>query len=170
MTPRTLLALTTLLTVPLFAAPPAEIPAVKPRVISTPPPKAPVKKPRSKPRVDDSENAAPKRRATPPPEPPLSRTEERVAAYMPKVKAALGKRWSESLKPRLTEFSPGSVALIFTLDAEGKVTDVKLGENTSNEPFGRFCEQFVRETVFEAPPARVLTDGRIEVPFTFWIY
>jgi len=92
-----------------------------------------------------------------------------LAAYTPKVKAALSARWAAALTPRMSEFSPGNVNVTFRLDGEGKVTDFAVSANTSNEPFAKFCEQFVRETKFETPPAGALTDGQLEIPFTFTI-
>jgi TonB family protein len=92
-----------------------------------------------------------------------------IAAYMPKVKAALAPRWAAALEPRATEFTRGIVKVTFRLDAEGKVTEFAVVANTSNEAFEKFCEQFVRETPFEAPPAGALTDGQLEIPFTFTI-
>lgn len=92
-----------------------------------------------------------------------------LAAYTPKVKAALAAQWSAAVTPHLAEFSPGNVIAAFKLDADGKVTDFAVTANTSNEPFAKFCEQFVRETKFETPPAGALTDGQLEIPFTFII-
>ena len=92
-----------------------------------------------------------------------------LAAYTPKVKAALAAQWADALTPRMSEFSPGNLIVAFKLDAEGKVTDFAVTANTSNAPFAKFCEQFVRDTKFETPPAGALTDGQLEVPFTFTI-
>jgi TonB family protein len=88
---------------------------------------------------------------------------------MPKVKAALASRWAAALEPRLSEFSTGNMKVTFKLDADGKVLDFAVIANTSNEPFAKFCEQFVRETPFETPPAGALTDGQLEIPFTFTV-
>lgn len=93
-----------------------------------------------------------------------------TSAYLPKVKAALGARWGAAVTQRMSEFSPGSVDVTFKLDADGKVTDFAVKENTSNELFSKFCDQFVRETAFEAPPAGALTEGQLEIPFTFTIH
>jgi TonB family protein len=93
-----------------------------------------------------------------------------VEAYMPKVKAALAARWAEAVTPRMKEFVPGNLSVSFKLDAEGKVTDVTLTANTTNEPFAKFCDQFLRDTKFEPPPAKALADGQLEIPFTFTIY
>lgn len=90
-------------------------------------------------------------------------------SYMPKVKAALARRWAGAVTPRMAEFSQGSVNVAFKLDADGKVTDFAVAANSSNEAFAKFCEQFVRETTFEKPPARALKDGLLEIPFTFTI-
>jgi hypothetical protein len=92
-----------------------------------------------------------------------------LAGYMPKVKAALGGRWAEAVEAHMTEFAHGNLSVTFTLDAEGKVTAFAVVENSSNEAFAKFAEQFVRETAFEAPPAGALTDGTVEIPFTFTI-
>ena len=89
---------------------------------------------------------------------------------MPKVKLAFSSRWNDVVTPLMKDFAPGNVSVVFNLDAEGAVTDFKLTQNTSNEAFGKFCEQFIRETTFEKPPERALTDGQLEIPFTFWIY
>ena len=92
-----------------------------------------------------------------------------AASYMPKVKAVLAKRWAETIAARMADFSTGNLTVAFKLDAEGKVTDFAVAENTSNEAFAKFCEQLVRETIFEKPPAGLLKDGLLEIPFTFTI-
>ncbi len=91
------------------------------------------------------------------------------AAYTPKAKAAMGKRWATELAPHMAEFSQGDLNVIFKLNAEGAVTEFTVLKNTSNEPFAKFCEKFVRETPFEKPSASALTDGLLEIPFTFTI-
>jgi TonB family protein len=89
---------------------------------------------------------------------------------MPKVKAALGKTWATSLQPHAAEFQPGNVSVKFKLDAEGKVTEFAVTENSSNPAFAKFCEEHVRGIQFEPPPVRALEDGVLEIPFTFWLY
>ena len=129
---------------PLFAAP-------KPKVVATPTP-APAGTPKP-----------PARRRPARPVDPL-------AAYMPTVKAAFSLRWGETVTPLLKDFTTGSVSATFKLDAEGQVLDFAVTQNTSNEAFAKFCEQFVRETAFEKPPAKALVDGQVQIPFTFSIY
>ena len=145
----------------LFIAAQFAVPAVaqnevppRPKVISTPEPTAEPKKKRRAP----VKHSAPK---TP---------EQLLAGYMPKVKAALARRWGAAVTARMAEFSPGNLSVNFMLDAEGKVTAVTVASNTSNEPFVKFCDQFVRETKFDPPPAGALADGQVAIPFTFTIY
>ena len=92
-----------------------------------------------------------------------------TAAYIPKVKAALAKRWGDAVAARMSEFSHGDTNVTFKLDATGAVTEFTVVANTSNAAFAKFCEQFVRETKFEKPPALALEDGQLEIPFTFTI-
>lgn len=117
--------------------------------------------------------------ATPRSKPPAKKSADRttsktpeqwIATYMPKVKSALAARWGAAVTARMTEFAPGNLSVNFTLDAEGKVIAVAVTANTSNEPFAKFCDQFVRETKFEAPPSGALKDGQLQIPFTFTIY
>jgi TonB family protein len=107
--------------------------------------------------------ARPPRRRTP-------KAADLLAGYMPSVKAAFSLRWGETITPLLKDFNPGNVSALFKLDADGKVTDFTVTQNTSNEAFAKFCERFVRETAFEKPPEKALVDGQVEIPFTFSIY
>ncbi len=92
-----------------------------------------------------------------------------IAAYTVKAKAAMAATWADALKPRMADFAVGSVTTTFKLDAEGKVAEFAVTANTSNEAFAKFCEEFVRATKFEKPPVGALTEGQLEIPFTFTI-
>ena len=126
-----------------------------------------------RPRVVSTPTPSP-RKNTAKPKPPVKRPvrtpAELVKGYMPSVKAALAARWAGQVTPRMSEFTTGDLSVTFILDAEGKVTGVTVVTNTSNEPFAKFCCQFLRETKFEPPPSRALADGQLEIPFTFTIY
>jgi TonB family protein len=155
----------------LFAAP-----APKPKVVATPTP-APSSKRAARAAAPASPAAAPANPAdapaaatTPKPTPRKRKAADPMAAYMPTVKAAFSLRWGEAVNSLMKDFVPGNVSVLFKLDAEGKVTDFTVTQNTSNEAFAKFCEQFVRETTFEKPPEKALADGTVEIPFTFWIY
>ena len=161
------------------AAKPKSKPKPKPKIAPKPvadpieTPELPVAEPGNNPPPVAPENTPPERPAAPPaPEPPKrSRAAEMtLAAYMPKVKAALGKGWADSIKERAAEFQPGNVSITFKLDDTGKVTEVKTTENSSNAAFGKFCEDYVRGIQFDPPPAKALDQGTLEIPFTFWLY
>ena len=92
-----------------------------------------------------------------------------AANYTPKVKAALAKRWGDAVAEHMSDFSHGDTNVTFKINAEGKVTEFTVIANTSNAAFAKFCEEFVRGTKFEKPPAVALEDGQIEIPFTFTI-
>ncbi len=106
---------------------------------------------------------------SPPKKPAGKSSAQELAAFMPKVKAAMAARWGDAVAARRAEFSAGNVIVTFALDADGKVTEFTVTANTSNEVFAKFCEEFVRGTKFAAPPAGALTGGRIEIPFNFTI-
>lgn len=148
------------------SAPPKTTPATtRPKVLATPPPAKP-----GTPVVAAGTPGAPAAPAAPRKRPVARKPANPAAAYLPKVKAAFALRWAETVQPRMAEFTQGKVSVAFKLDAEGKVAEFAVTENTSNEAFATFCEQFVRETEFEKPPVKALADGLLEIPFTFWIY
>ena len=162
----------------LFASP-----APKPKVVATPtpapatkakPPAKPATKPTPAPTApvapEPKPAAAPEAATTPKPAPRKRKAADPLAAYMPTVKAAFTARWNDAVTPLMKDFSQGNVSVLFKLDADGKVADFSVTQNTSNEAFAKFCEQFVRETPFEKPPEKALADGQVEIPFTFWIY
>lgn len=147
----------------------------KPKVITLP--KKPTPKPKPKPKAkpapapEEQPSLPPSAAASEPEAPKRNRAgESALSAYMPKVKASLGKSWAATLQPRAAEFQPGNVSVSIKLDAEGKVTAVATTQNSSNAAFGKFCEDYVRGIQFEPPPARSLEDGTLEIPFTFWLY
>lgn len=183
-----------------YQPPPTSTVPPKPVVIATPAPETPKPKPKPRrrpaPQTDTAavtpESATPapapaadepapspfpekpaiKKPATPPlvKQPTAPAHSASSTAYTAKVKAAFAKRWADAVQPHMSEFQPGNVSVVFKLDAEGKVAAFAVSENSSNEAFAKFCEQFVRETPFDPPPAKSLADGQFEVPFTFWIY
>ena len=147
----------------------------KPKVITLP--KKPTPKPKPKPKAKPA--PAPEERPSLPPAATAAESEttkrnraaeSSLGAYMPKVKAALGKSWAATLQPRAAEFQPGNVSLSFKVDAEGKVATVATTQNSSNAAFGKFCEDYVRGIRFDPPPTRALEDGMLEITFTFWLY
>ena len=59
------------------------------------------------------------------------------------------------------------------LRRKGKITDVKVVENTSNDVFGMICEQSIREAEIGPPPEEAtpaMIDGRLEGDLTFTYY
>lgn len=160
-------------------APPVDATAVTPEAatpapaVVTEPAPAPAPEPATAPApAPVPEKPAIKKPATPPvvKQPPAPVRSASATAYTAKVKAAFAKRWADAVQPHMSGFQPGNVSVLFKLDAEGKVTAFSVTENSSNEAFAKFCEQFVRDTAFDPPPAKSLADGQFEVPFTFWIY
>jgi hypothetical protein len=164
------LLLALLVSTPAFAQRRESLPAAtRPKIIATPTP-APAKPVPVKPAVVKPAAATPAPATPAPRKRPAPKPVSPTVAYLPKVKAAFAKRWAEAVQPHMEEFVQGNVSVKFKLDAEGKLADFTVTENTSNEAFAKFCEGFVRETEFEKPPTKALAGGLLEIPFTFWIY
>ena len=67
----------------------------------------------------------------------------------------------------------GSVKVSYAITAQGKIVDVRVRTNTSNESLARICEQSIREAEVGPPPDEAqaaMSDGRLEGDLTFTYY
>ena len=110
-----------------------------------------------------------KPKATPAKKPAGKTAAELIVGYTPRVKASLRVRWADAVTKHMREFTPGTVDVVIKINARGRVADVAVKTNTSNAGFAKFCEEFIRESTFVEPPAGALTEGLVEIPFTFII-
>jgi len=96
-----------------------------------------------------------------------------LAVYKKQVNAAIGSRWYFYVQQRRDLISLGSAKVAYRITPQGKITDIKVVENTSNEVFALICEQSIREAEIGPPPDEatpVMIDGRLEGELTFTYY
>jgi outer membrane biosynthesis protein TonB len=96
-----------------------------------------------------------------------------LAVYKKQVNAAIGSRWYFYVQQRRDLISLGSAKVAYRITPQGKITDIKIMENTSNEVFALICEQSIREAEIGPPPDEatpVMIDGRLEGELTFTYY
>lgn len=96
-----------------------------------------------------------------------------LGRYLRKVENAIGSRWYFYIKRDRDLIASGSVRLIFTIDRTGKVGNLRILANTSNEGLASTSTQSILDA--ELPPipdevASTLFTQRLELPFTFTIY
>ena len=96
-----------------------------------------------------------------------------LGRYQKYIVEAIGSRWYSAIEKQLDLFSIGNVRLVFWVDRDGHVKNLKVVENTSNELFANFCIQSVQEA--QLPPmsddlaATLPPDGlEEEIPFTIF--
>lgn len=91
--------------------------------------------------------------------------------YARQVEAAFGSRWYFFMKKNPDRYLTGTATVRYAISRDGKVSDVRLVENTSNASFGLMCLQCVREAEIIPPPAEVLetmgSGEKFEDDFTF---
>jgi len=93
--------------------------------------------------------------------------------YRKQVNAAIGSRWYYYVKERRDLIAFGSVKVTYAITAKGKMVDVHVITNTSNESLARICEQSIREAEIGPPPEEAqaaMLDGRLEGDLTFTYY
>jgi outer membrane biosynthesis protein TonB len=96
-----------------------------------------------------------------------------LAIYKKQVNAAIGSRWYFYVKQRRDLITLGSAKVSYAITKEGKITDIRIVENTSNAAFGMICEQSIREAEIGPPPDEAqsaMNDGRLEGDLTFTYY
>lgn len=96
-----------------------------------------------------------------------------LAVYKKQISEAIGSRWLYYVKQRMDVVTIGIVQVSFFVTKEGRVQDVQVLNNTSNESFAQLCQQSVLEAEFApAPPETfdAMKDGRLEITFTFNLY
>ena len=96
-----------------------------------------------------------------------------LAVYRKQVNAAIGSRWYYYVRERRDLIAFGSVKVSYAITAQGKIVDVRVRTNTSNESLARICEQSIREAEVGPPPDEAqaaMSDGRLEGDLTFTYY
>jgi outer membrane biosynthesis protein TonB len=97
-----------------------------------------------------------------------------LGRYEKILKDAVGSRWYAFVDQRRDLINIGTLRLRFYIDRSGKVKDLKITENSSNEAFANVCLQSVLEAHLPAIPedvANTLPSEGLEVDgFTFTIY
>ena len=96
-----------------------------------------------------------------------------LGVYKKKISEAIGSRWHYYVKQRNDLITVGIARVTFFVTKDGRIQDVRVTDNTSNETFSHVCTQSVREA--ELPPAppdtfEAMKDGRLEITFTFNLY
>lgn len=96
-----------------------------------------------------------------------------LGRYQKQVKEAIGSKWYSSLGQVLDMFELGTARLVFWVDRNGEVKDLKVIQNTNNEAFANYCIQSVREAKLPPMPddlAATLPPEGLSADFPFTIY
>jgi TonB family protein len=92
-----------------------------------------------------------------------------LGRYMKDVNSAVGSRWSYLVQKRMEFVTPGTVEVIFVVDARGRLLRFRIEDNTSNSAHASIVEESVRAAEFSPPPPELLRNGQFEVPFQFTV-
>jgi outer membrane biosynthesis protein TonB len=115
-----------------------------------------------------------------PPEPAAAEEESEeeigvaaIGAWKKAVANAVGSRWDVYRRKKLDLLAVGSVRMKFTIDARGRVANVRVASNTAGPTNATYASRSISEAeIPPIPPDRLarLPDGRVEVEYTFTIY
>jgi len=96
-----------------------------------------------------------------------------LGRYQKLVGDSVGSRWYYYIGQRMDLIRIGEARIRFCVNTSGRVEDVQVLSNTSNQIFGEYCIQsIVKAELPPIPPdlAALLEDGKLEIEFSFTIY
>ncbi len=95
-----------------------------------------------------------------------------LGVYRQKLGAHIHSRWNYYRAQTADLHALGTVRIRFFVNRAGKIQDVEILENNSNQTFGDVCERSVREAEIPPPPRdlELMKDGRLEMVFSFTLY
>jgi outer membrane biosynthesis protein TonB len=96
-----------------------------------------------------------------------------LGRYQKYVADAIGSRWYASVGSQMDLFQIGTARLVFLVDPQGHVKNLKVIQNTNNEAFANFCIQSVMEAKLPPMPddlVAALPPEGLEADFPFTIY
>ncbi len=96
-----------------------------------------------------------------------------LGVFKKKISEAIGSRWHYYMKQRNDLVTVGLARVTFFVTKDGRVQDVRVIDNSSNDMFAFACKQSILEA--EIPPAppeafQAMKDERMEITFTFNLY
>jgi outer membrane biosynthesis protein TonB len=96
-----------------------------------------------------------------------------LGRYQKMMYDAVGARWYQHTHERQDLISIGTTRLTFTIDRSGKVSNLRVVENTANEAFANICLQSVQELKLPPIPedvASTLPSEGLQQELTFILY
>jgi outer membrane biosynthesis protein TonB len=89
------------------------------------------------------------------------------------VSDAIGSRWYFYVRQQMSVLVPGTVEIRFTVNSQGKASQIKVLRNSSNESFAACSVGSIVDAEIPPIPPEILPmleGGRLEIDFTFAIY
>ena len=96
-----------------------------------------------------------------------------LGVFKKQISEAIGSRWHYYIKQRNDLVTVGLARVTFFVTKDGRIQDVRVINNSSNDIFAFACKQSILEAELPAAPAEAfeaMKDGRMEITFTFNLY
>jgi TonB family protein len=82
----------------------------------------------------------------------------------------IGSAWYRSTQANLDKIAMGTVCIAVTLSPDGKIMQLRVVSNTSNEVLERISLAAIREAHIPPVPHELLIDGKYEEELRFTLY
>ena len=103
----------------------------------------------------------------------VPREKPELTAWQKKVFDAIGTRWYQNVQKSDALVHVGSTRISFRIMPDGRIKNLKILSNTSNEASANICIQSVRDAKIPPIPKNVLKDLAhdwldVDIPFTIY--
>lgn len=96
-----------------------------------------------------------------------------LGVYKRQVNSAIGSRWYYYVREQRDLIAFGSVKVSYAVTSGGKIVDVQVVSNTSNEALANICKRSIREAEIGPPPEEAqasMSRDRLEFDLNFTYY
>lgn len=96
-----------------------------------------------------------------------------IGRYKKTLADAISSHWYYCIDQRMELLSFGTATLFFYVTQEGKIEELRIVSNSSNQTFANCCIQSITEAKLPVIPpeiAKTLDKGRLEIEYRFTIY
>ncbi|MDB6152866.1 MAG: hypothetical protein JWL90_1319 [Chthoniobacteraceae bacterium] len=95
-----------------------------------------------------------------------------LGVYQQRLGTQIQARWLYYTKKHSDMLALGTTKVRFFVTQDGRVENVQIVQNDSNQSFANICEQAIREAEVPAPPTDLdaMRSGRLELTYSFTLY
>jgi outer membrane biosynthesis protein TonB len=82
----------------------------------------------------------------------------------------IGWAWYRDMQANSQKIPVGTIRIVLTASPDGKITNLRVLSNTSNQLFAQICLRAIQQAKIPRVPAELLTHGKFEDEISFKVF